>query len=76
VESWFAVFALAGTPHDIVDRLSAEVARIVNSADFNRRAEDQGAFALTMEPKALDAYVVREIDQWAKVIRTAGITME
>jgi tripartite-type tricarboxylate transporter receptor subunit TctC len=48
----------------------------VNSADFKRRAEDQGAFARTMDPKALDAYVVREIDQWAKVIRTAGITME
>jgi tripartite-type tricarboxylate transporter receptor subunit TctC len=29
-----------------------------------------------MDPKALDAYVVREIDQWAKVIKTAGITME
>jgi len=76
VESWFAVFAPAGTPREIVERLSVEVARIVNSADFKRRSEDQGAFARTMDPKALDAYVVREIEQWAKVIRTAGITME
>jgi len=76
VESWFAVFAPAGTPRDIVDRLSVEVTRIVDSADFRRRAEEQGAFARAMDPKALDAYVVREIEQWAKVIRTAGITME
>jgi len=59
-----------------VDRLSIEVARIVNSADFRRRSEDQGAFARTMDPRALDAYVVCEIEQWARVIRTAGITME
>jgi len=76
VESWFAVFAPAGTPRDIVERLSAEVARIVESPDFKRRVEEQGAFARAMDPKALDAYVVREIDQWGKVIRTAGITME
>ena len=76
VESWFAVFAPAGTPRDILERLSAEVARIVESPDFKRRAEEQGAFARAMDPKALDAYVVREIDQWGKVIRTAGITME
>ncbi len=76
VESWFAVFAPAGTPRDIVERLSAEFARIVESPDFKRRVEEQGAFARAMDPKALDAYVVREIDQWGKVIRTAGITME
>ncbi len=76
VESWFAVFAPAGTPREIVERLATEITRIVESPDFRRRAEDQGAFARSMEPKALDAYVVREIEQWAKVIRTANITME
>jgi tripartite-type tricarboxylate transporter receptor subunit TctC len=76
VESWFAVFAPAGTPREIVDRLATEIARIVESAEFRRKVEEQGAFARTMDPKALDAYVVREIAQWAKVIKTAGITME
>jgi tripartite-type tricarboxylate transporter receptor subunit TctC len=76
VESWFAVFAPAGTPRDIVDRLGMEVGRIVDSAEFRRKVEEQGAFARTMDPKTLDGYVVREIAHWSKVIHTAGITIE
>jgi tripartite-type tricarboxylate transporter receptor subunit TctC len=76
VESWFALFAPAGTPREIVERLGSEVARIVESPEFKRRAEEQGAFAKAMETKALDAYVLQEIDLWGKVIKAANITME
>lgn len=76
VESWFAVFAPAGTPREIVQRLEKEVARIVESPEFKRKAEEQGAFAKTMDGKALDAYVLQEIEAWGKVIKTANITME
>ena len=71
-----AFVAPGGTPRDIVERLRTEVARIVDSADIRRRAEELGAFARTLDLEALEAYVVREIEQWANVIRTAGITME
>ncbi|MGH8619873.1 MAG: Bug family tripartite tricarboxylate transporter substrate binding protein [Burkholderiales bacterium] len=76
VESWFAVFAPAGTPREIMDRLGAETARVVDSADFRRKAEEQGAFARSMDGKALDAYVLREIELWGKVIQSANITVE
>ena len=76
IESWFALFAPAGTSREIVERLGTEVARIVESPEFRRRAEDQGAFARTMEPKVLDAYVLREIDVWGKVIKAAQIPVE
>ena len=76
IESWFALFAPTGTPRDIVERLGNEVARIVESPDFKRKAEEQGAFSKVIEPNALDAYVLREMDAWGKVITAARIPAE
>jgi tripartite-type tricarboxylate transporter receptor subunit TctC len=76
VESWFAVFAPAGTPCDVVAKLAGEIRKIVESAEFRKRAEDQGAFAMYMDPAALGAHVQKELDYWGKVIKTAGITGE
>ncbi len=76
VESWFAVFAPAGTPPEIVAKLSGEIRKIVESADFKKKAEEQGAFAVYMDSKTLGAYVQKELDYWGNVIKTAGITGE
>lgn len=76
VESWFALFAPTGTPREIVERLATEVARIVESPEFKRKAEEQGAFAKAMDPKALDAYALQEIATWGKVVKAANITLE
>lgn len=76
IESWFAMFAPAGTPRDVIDRLGGEVSRIVESAEFKRRAEEQGAFARTMDPKTLDSHVSRELEVWGKVIQAAQISAE
>ena len=76
VESWFALFAPTGTPRETLERLSTEVARIIESPEFRRKAEEQGAFAKTMDGKTLDAYVLQEVEAWGKVIKAANITME
>ena len=59
-----------------MERLGTEVARIVESPDFKRKAEEQGAFSKVIEPNALDAYVLREMDAWGKVITAARIPAE
>lgn len=73
VESWFAVFAPAGTPPDIVKRLSASIKKTVESPDYRRKIEDQGGFATYMDPQTLDKFVTQELVTWAKVIKDGNI---
>lgn len=76
VESWFAVFAPAGTPPDVINKLSASIKRIAGSADYRRKIEEQGGFAAYMDPAALDKFVLQELASWAKVIKDGNITAE
>lgn len=73
IESWFAVFAPAKTPSAIVGRLTNEIKKVVESADFRKRVDDQGAFALYMNPETLGKFVDSELAAWAKVIKEGNI---
>lgn len=76
VESWFAVFAPAGTPSPIVARLSAEIKKIVESEDYRKKMNEQGAFAAYMDSKALGSFVEDELKLWANVIKSKNITAD
>lgn len=76
VESWFAVFAPAGTPPDIVNKLSASIKKIIDSPEYRRKIEEQGGFAAYMDPPSLDKFVSQELSTWAKVIKDGNITAE
>ncbi|WP_404299733.1 tripartite tricarboxylate transporter substrate-binding protein [Alicycliphilus denitrificans] len=76
VESWFAVFAPSGTPQDVVEKLTAAVARIVDSDAYRKKIEEQGAFAIYMNPQALDKFVAKELAEWRQVIQDNGIKAE
>lgn len=73
IESWFAVFAPAKTPSAVISRLTNEIKKVVESADFRKRVDEQGAFALYMNPETLGKFVVSELDAWAKVIKEGNI---
>lgn len=73
VESWFAVFAPAGTPAPVVARLSSEIKTIVESAGYRKKLDDQGAFAAYMDSKALGSFVEQELELWARVIKAGHI---
>jgi tripartite-type tricarboxylate transporter receptor subunit TctC len=74
-ESWFAVFAPAGTPDDITQKLSAALTRIVQSPDFVRRMREIGNEATAANPQELLKYVKEESTRWGTVIREAGIQL-
>jgi len=76
VESWFAVFAPARTPPEIVNKLSAEIKKIVESESFRKKVDEQGAFAIYMDPAALGKFVDQELASWSKVIKAADIKPE
>ena len=71
--SWFAVFAPAKTPQPIVDKLSAEIAKVMATPEFRRRALEQGAIADYMGPKALGDMTASDLARWAAVTKASKI---
>ena len=60
----------------MVDRISAEMRKIVESAAFRKRAEEQGSFASYMNPAALNEFVKTELATWATVMRSANVRLD
>jgi tripartite-type tricarboxylate transporter receptor subunit TctC len=73
VTSWAGLFAPAGTPKDIVDRLNAEVAKIIANPEAKARIAVTGFDAFTGPPETLASFVQTELVNWAKLIKDAGI---
>lgn len=74
--SWQAVFAPAGTPQPIVDRLHAEIMKIVATPEVQARLKGFGMVPSTMTPAELGEYQKAEVAKWAEVIKAAGIKAE
>jgi tripartite-type tricarboxylate transporter receptor subunit TctC len=73
---WLGVMAPKGTPKEIVDRLNAEIARIIAKPAIREAWAKQGAVPMTMTAEQFDAFLRRDIDKWAKVIKQAGIEVQ
>jgi tripartite-type tricarboxylate transporter receptor subunit TctC len=73
VSSWQAVFAPAGTPKPIVQRLNAEIAKALKTPDVVARLEELGIDPSAGSPEQLGDYQRAEIAKWAQVVRTANI---
>ena len=76
LSGWNALFAPAGTPRDIVDRLNAEVTKVVQLPEVRNRLTDLGAEPGPMKPAEFAAWVQSEVNMWTKLVREAGITPE
>jgi tripartite-type tricarboxylate transporter receptor subunit TctC len=74
--TWFGVFAPAGTPPAIVQRLSAEIVRIVQQPDMKERLLAQGADPIGMPAEEFRAYVKSELARWSKVVQASGAKVE
>ena len=70
---WIGLFAPARTPRDVVDKLHAEVARIMASPEMKERLASLGAEAWTMGSTPFDDYVRQEVATNASIVGAAGI---
>ena len=69
---WLGVMAPAKTPQAVIDKLNAEITKIVNRPDVREAWGKQGAVPLVMSPKEFDAYLRKDIDKWADVVQKTG----
>jgi len=76
IMNWYALFAPAATPKDIVAALNAETAKVVAKADMRTFVQDQGGTAVSSAPAELAALLRAELDMWSKVVKTAGVKVE
>ena len=73
VSAWFGVFAPAGTPPAVVERLTQAFAEATQAPDTRRQLESMGAAPLSGSSATFAGFVRSEYDKWDKVIAKAGI---
>ncbi len=74
--SWQGVLATAGTPKDIVARLNGEIIKAFSTAEMKENLARQGADVYPMTPEQLGAWLKKEIDKWAQIVKTANLKLE
>ena len=76
VSVWYGVFAAAGTPQPIVQKLNAEFIRAMNVPEVKKQIEASGYQVVGSTPAELDAHVRAEIPRWARVVKAAGVSAQ
>jgi tripartite-type tricarboxylate transporter receptor subunit TctC len=76
VSNWIGLFAPAGTPPEIVAKLNAEVQKIMQQPDVQKRLETEGAKFIPTTPQSFAAFQRGEAEKWFKAIKEAGIKPE
>jgi len=75
-QTWFGLFAPAGTPKPIIDRLSAELANVLKDEAVRARLAQSGEEARFTPPATFTPYIESEIAKWSRVIREAKIAID
>jgi tripartite-type tricarboxylate transporter receptor subunit TctC len=73
---WFGMMAPAGTPSPVVNQLSAEVARAMQTPKIREWTLEQGATPVGSTPADFERFVRSEVDRWTRIIKDAGISLD
>jgi len=76
IESWQAIFAPAGVPGPVVEKLSAAMIKAVNDPEIRSMLVAQGITPGGMTPAELGAFQKAEVEKWARVIKEGNIKLE
>lgn len=74
--TWFGLFAPAGTPQPLVDRLNAEVKKSLASTEVRAKLDQQGLTTVGGTSAELKAYMKQEVPKWGKLLKNANIKAE
>lgn len=73
VVAWFGLFAPAGTPPSVINKLNEEVVKILSMPDMREKLKGHGLIAGGSTPEALGTLLRTEVNSWGKLIKEAGI---
>lgn len=76
VSTWFGLFAPAGTPGEIINRLNGEARRIAQMPNIRELLSSQGADPLSSTPEEFRTFIKAELVKWAKAVQAAGVRAE
>ena len=76
VSAWYALFAPARTPREIVAKLNADTATALADANVKKRLEDLGLLVAPSTPDEMASLFQAELDKWGPVIKAANITAQ
>ena len=71
--SWHGVFVPAGTPRPVVEKINAEVRRIVELPEVKSKLTEIGAVPSPMTPEEFTAFIKAERTKWDGVVKAAGL---
>jgi tripartite-type tricarboxylate transporter receptor subunit TctC len=74
--AWFGLLAPAGTPREVVDKLAAEVHKIVQMPDVRARIEATGAQAIGSTPEAFAKRIHDDVEKWKRVADAAKVRID
>ncbi|MBI4189859.1 MAG: tripartite tricarboxylate transporter substrate binding protein [Betaproteobacteria bacterium] len=74
--NWMGMFAPAGTPRVVVEKLSSELIRVLRLPEVIGRLQAQGAEPSLLGPDEFSAFVKREVEKWARMVAATGMTTE
>jgi tripartite-type tricarboxylate transporter receptor subunit TctC len=72
---WLGVMAPKGTPPEVVKLLNSEINKAIDLPEVKEAWAKQGAIPMHMTPEQFDAYLRKDIDKWANVVKVSGATV-
>ncbi len=73
---WLGLVAPKGTPKPIIDKINAEVVKILTDPAVKEKSERTGNYPVTSTPEQFSAFIRKEADRWEKVIKDTGIKFD
>ncbi len=74
--TWYAIWGIKGTPQPILDKMHAEVVKVLNDPDIKKIWDQAGAAPGGQSPKEFGAFIASEIAKWGKVIKDSNIKID
>ena len=76
VDTWYGILAPAGTPREIINRLNAEIGKVLNDSTTKKMLSQRGTDPLTSTPDEFAKFIRSEVERWGKVVRASGATAD
>jgi tripartite-type tricarboxylate transporter receptor subunit TctC len=73
---WLGLMVPAATPKPVIEKLNAEVIKVLQSPDIKETWSKQGAAPMPMKPDEFDRFLRADIEKWGKLVKATGMKVE